>query len=109
MCIRIFLEPSTWLSALISCVKDGGILATIESQEAQEAVHGLAGTGTWIGLSDIQGEGAFIWADGSPLNYTNWRVNQPNNAKMNQHCVLIRPDGDWDDVLKSFLMHARKT
>jgi hypothetical protein len=83
---------------MISCVEDGGILATIESQEAQKAVHGLAGTGTWIGLSDIQGEGDFFWADGSSINYTNWRRNQPNNAKMNQHCVLIRPDWRWDDV-----------
>ena len=97
-CIRIFNSPSTWLSALVTCVKEGGILASVQSEEEQDTLTRLSPAGAWIGLSDIQGEGSFSWVDGAPLNYTKWRRDQPNNAGMTQHCVLSRPDGEWDDV-----------
>lgn len=29
--------------------------------------------GAWIGLSDILADGAFLWLDGSDLDFTNWR------------------------------------
>ena len=73
-CIRIFAEPATWLSALITCVQDGGNLLSIDQPGD---LAGIPGTSSWIGLSDIQGEGEFFWSDGSALNFTNWNWNQP--------------------------------
>lgn len=36
---------------------------------------------TWIGLSDLLNENQYTWSDGvSPVLYTNWNQNEPNNA-----------------------------
>lgn len=36
---------------------------------------------TWIGLSDQLVENQYAWSDGvSPVLYTNWNSNEPNNA-----------------------------
>ena len=33
-----------------------------------------------IGLSDKSREGGFIWSDGSPVAYVNWRDGEPNDS-----------------------------
>ena len=48
---------------------EGGNLASIESQEEQDVVARLSITATWIGLSDILGEGTFSWADETAFNF----------------------------------------
>ena len=70
----------------------------------------------WIGLQDFINEGNFAWPDGtSPTSYSNWVDSQPNNNghgqvrcmshfKCNvtcdvQHCVVMRDDGRWNDVI----------
>ena len=70
----------------------------------------------WIGLQDFINEGNFTWTDDtSPTSYTNWVNSQPDNNgqgqvgymphfKCNvtcdvQHCVVIRADGRWNDVI----------
>ena len=35
---------------------------------------------SWIGMSDLLLENQFAWSDGSPVLYTNWNLNEPNNA-----------------------------
>ena len=78
----------------------GASLATIDSQDQQDALFSLTGAaGAWIGFTDFLNEGTFSWADESPVAYTNWRSNAPNNGNNNQHCTWIRSDGEWDDVL----------
>ncbi|KAJ8040403.1 Alpha-N-acetylgalactosamine-specific lectin [Holothuria leucospilota] len=56
----------------------------------------------WIGLNDIDEEGTFVWRDGSPVTYTNWGGNQPDNRFNNSDCATMtvrRPSdpGRWDD------------
>ena len=104
-CLRVFPGPANWLVALISCVTDGGNLASIETQDEQDTVSKMAEvTGTWIGLNDILSEGTPAWADGAAVRFTNWRNNQPNNGGTGQHCVWIRGTdagnaaGKWDDI-----------
>ena len=29
----------------------------------------------WLGLTDVETEGTFLWEDGSSLSYKNWNVN----------------------------------
>ena len=51
----------------------------------------------WIGLDDIVTEGDYMWTDGSPLAYTNWRNNEPNNFGGNEDCVEFRMGLGWND------------
>ena len=58
------------------------------------------GEGAWIGLNDINTEGAFQWNNGAHVTYTKWASNQPNNENDYQNCVCMRDgDGRWDDVI----------
>ena len=42
----------------------------------------------WIGLNDILTQMDFMWSDGSPVRYTNWAENEPNNfMDVNEDCV----------------------
>jgi hypothetical protein len=58
----------------------GGYLAVIknanENQWLWDTFHELIGaswwSGAWIGLSDENKEGTFVWCNGEPLVYTNW-------------------------------------
>lgn len=45
----------------------------------------------WIGLTDHDKEGVFIWPDGSEATYTAWATGQPDN--------LTEPDGEQCVVL----------
>ncbi|KAM4737368.1 galactose-specific lectin nattectin-like isoform 1-T2 [Anableps anableps] len=57
---------------------------------------------TWIGGYDAVAEKSWLWSDGSPFEFTRWYVNQPDNAKGNQHCLEINYFGHyWNDVLCS--------
>lgn len=53
----------------------------------------------WIGLSDEATEGTFVWANGEPLTYTNWSVNEPNNSGGTEHFVqMFQSTGAWNDL-----------
>ena len=46
----------------------------------------MNGAKGWIGLSDRDTEGTFVWADNQLNNFTYWAKNQPNNFN-NEDCV----------------------
>ncbi|XP_002129025.2 C-type lectin mannose-binding isoform-like [Ciona intestinalis] len=56
----------------------------------------------WIGLTDKQGEGRFVWADGSPLKSSeaNWHPGEPNDYENNEDCVggNAARSLKWNDV-----------
>lgn len=49
----------------------------------------------WSGLNDKQLSGVYTWADGWPVMYTNWDVNQPTSTG---GCVMVNSTGKWSDV-----------
>ena len=59
-------------------------------------------SGYWIGLSDQDTEGSFIWANGNHALYTKWTPGEPNNIHGNQHCGIMSNNGwsagRWDDT-----------
>nr|NP_001161178.1 mannose-binding lectin precursor [Ciona intestinalis]ACU09497.1 MBL [Ciona intestinalis] len=54
----------------------------------------------WIGLTDIKGEGNFVWEDGTPLkdSEANWYKGEPNNIR-GEDCVgsNFRDTSRWND------------
>merc|ERR1712012_990048 len=109
-CYKLVTSSSNYLQAVLGCERMGASLATVNSQVEQDAVFSLTGSsGAWIGLTDFLNEGTFSWVDETVLSFTNFRSGQPNNGNNNQHCVWIRADGTWDDVIcqqtKSYVCH----
>ncbi|XP_070539201.1 perlucin-like protein [Ptychodera flava] len=53
----------------------------------------------WIGVTDVEVEGVWVWVDGSPLTYSNWMPGEPNNAGKREHCAHLYSNqhGKWND------------
>ena len=51
----------------------------------------------WIGYEDQAMEGTFEWTDGSPIGYTNWRPNEPNDLNGSKDCTEIRMNVAWNN------------
>ncbi|XP_029774266.1 low affinity immunoglobulin epsilon Fc receptor isoform X4 [Suricata suricatta] len=91
--------PKKWIQARFTCSKLQGRLVSIHSQEEQDFLAKRANRkGTWIGLRDLDMEGEFIWMDENPLNYTNWRLGEPNNGGQGEDCVMMQGSGQWNDA-----------
>ncbi|XP_071501645.1 echinoidin-like [Diadema antillarum] len=124
MCYRYFTTANvTWEEAERQCQSftkpywdEGattgqlGHLVSIHSQEEMdflitlfESVRNKRSSSkhlVWIGLNDRATEGSFVWSDGSEVNFTFWRPNEPNNGSLQQHCGHFRVAHDykWDDL-----------
>lgn len=83
----------------------GANLVSIQTQAENECIVsslvnlGLNSTSDviWIGFTDEVVEGSFGWYDQSPISYTNWAPDEPNQAG-DEDCVQIYPDGMWNDL-----------
>uniref|UniRef100_A0A3Q2P7F1 C-type lectin domain-containing protein n=1 Tax=Fundulus heteroclitus TaxID=8078 RepID=A0A3Q2P7F1_FUNHE len=62
-CYNFSTGKSSWTESRRSCRDLGGDLVKIDSREEQEAEDKF-----WIGLTDSELEGRWLWVDGSPLN-----------------------------------------
>jgi hypothetical protein len=90
----------TWPKARTFCADRGMHLVTLADEAEEQWVLDEAykhHEGNWaIGLNDQDEEGTFVWVDGTPLDYTNWRGGEPNNAG-GEDCVEANKNG-WNDI-----------
>lgn len=102
-CYNFFGEKLTWTAAQARCVREGGHLASVQSLEENQFLDGLRRLDSssektvWIGGTDIDAEGSWLWSDGSAWKYTNWHSEEPNNSGGSEDCVQIREGGEWND------------
>ena len=87
----MFQKYKSWDVAEKSCNKSHAHLVKTESKEENEFLLNeylqLEGDEwyreAWIGLTDKEKEGKFVWTDGTTLkqkgSFTNWADEQPNN------------------------------
>ncbi|XP_048838242.1 low affinity immunoglobulin epsilon Fc receptor-like [Brienomyrus brachyistius] len=94
-----------WEESKTYCGEHGGNLAVIESREEQEFIKTIIKDGnSWIGLSDREQEGVWLWVNGAQLKKSFWAVGKPNNRpelqtfKRPADCVYFHAkDGVWFD------------
>ncbi|KAJ8358261.1 hypothetical protein AAFF_G00019970, partial [Aldrovandia affinis] len=67
-CYYFSIEKKSWNDSRSACLKQGADLVIIESKEEQDFITKHTGAGVyWIGLSDSETEGTWLWVDGTPL------------------------------------------
>uniref|UniRef100_A0A8C6RBT0 CD209e antigen n=1 Tax=Nannospalax galili TaxID=1026970 RepID=A0A8C6RBT0_NANGA len=100
-CYFFSKSQRNWHDSITACQEVGAQLVVIKSHEEQSFLQWNAKKYgyTWMGLSDLNKEGTWIWVDGSPLSNSlkkYWNQGQPNNNG-GQDCVEFRKSG-WNDA-----------
>ncbi|XP_043921440.1 macrophage mannose receptor 1-like [Protopterus annectens] len=98
-CYKHFYGPmamkKTWSDARDYCQDIGGDLASIHSQDEENAIiSGMKGEARyrqnyWIGLTTLDPTKGYVWTDDSPMDYTNWNYGEPNNYNGRKLCVEL--------------------
>jgi len=102
-CYRKVTSCDSWSNSQGKCSTLGANLPSIHSQEENVYVQNLhGGEHAWLGLSDINSEGKFVWSDGTPFDFHYWAKHQPNNFR-DEDCVhtlgsLRDHEYKWNDV-----------
>lgn len=101
-CYRTSLEKMSWYEAKEDCQAQGGYLAELTSPEEEANINEFINHNDhfWIGLTDEDTEGTFIWQEShEELVYTHWKPGQPNNLFGVEDCVFIDRHGEgWNDA-----------
>ncbi|KAJ8355063.1 hypothetical protein AAFF_G00102680 [Aldrovandia affinis] len=67
-CYYFSTEEKSWQDSRSDCLKQGADLVITESEEEQDFIFKHTREGFyWIGLSDSETEGIWLWVDGTPL------------------------------------------
>jgi hypothetical protein len=104
-CYKYISTRLTWHAAAASCANMSSQLLIIENRCEGEFVHKLTTNVYWIGLTDSQNEGTFLWINGQVPVYTNFAPGEPNNFSTNvipgEDCVAayssVYKSGLWND------------
>jgi hypothetical protein len=114
-CVPNGLSGHSWDEAQAECAAQGMRLVWIETEDENAWITATASSlgvrGAWIGATDQQEEGTWMWQagvvfwmgdeDGEPVEnrYANWSSGRPNNSDGNEHCAVLEvPDGQWNDL-----------
>ncbi|KAK7898684.1 hypothetical protein WMY93_019537 [Mugilogobius chulae] len=104
-CYKYVASYMTWADAELYCLSQDANLVSIYSLDEHNFVKALIRNfdhkegRTWIGLSDLHKERAWMWSDGYPVGFTLWNNGEPNNAGGKEHCVEVNWDAqkNWND------------
>lgn len=100
----LYDNSSSWDNAEIYCEKIGGHLATITSEEENNAVYGFLRSkgyeNAYFGFSDQSAEGTFLWITNEEVEYTNWASGEPNSENSSEDYAMFYykySEGQWND------------
>lgn len=96
-CYKEFTEQRTWFQARDYYRSIGTDLVSIHNEKESKFLHDNFIQATrWIGLSNFQNNGSYVWSDGTIMNYSYWRPTEPNNLNNNENCAE-KYDRTWND------------
>ncbi|XP_078664783.1 sushi, von Willebrand factor type A, EGF and pentraxin domain-containing protein 1-like [Branchiostoma floridae x Branchiostoma belcheri] len=101
-CFTVSDTSVTFSESEEKCAAGGGTVVTVKDQHVQDFLVQLLSVSNkdvWIGLTDRDVEGQFMWSDGSQLAYSAWAPGEPN-GDITKNCVHLWPLANfrWDDM-----------
>ena len=98
---KLLTTCSGWHSCETAAVSEGAHLVTINDVNEQNwLISTFGGTDLyWIGFTDENHEGTWIWISGEFPVYTNWASGEPSNSGNAEHYALMNwvDPGLWND------------
>lgn len=96
----------TWPDAESAAIAAGGHLATVADAQENDWIlqtFGMVDEDLWIGLTDVDSPGTWVWTTSEPVGYTNWQAGQPTGgqehfAHMYNLAVTHTAPGTWNDL-----------
>ncbi|KAM7418317.1 hypothetical protein PAMA_015775 [Pampus argenteus] len=90
-CYYISSERRSWDDSRQDCVQRHADLVIINSRLEQAFLTGFA-MAAWVGMTDREEEGTWIWVDGTPVNKNRlqWARGQPDGANGGEDCGELR-------------------
>ncbi|XP_063040771.1 galactose-specific lectin nattectin-like [Engraulis encrasicolus] len=103
-CYKFVSTLSTWAEAERFCLLLGGNLASVHSIADYHYIQGLIVTAThgapltWLGGSDAQQDGVWLWSDGSRFSFLHWSPGQ--GGVSSEACLQMNYGGGllWNDI-----------
>ncbi|XP_030015951.1 macrophage mannose receptor 1-like [Sphaeramia orbicularis] len=113
-CYKFFTEETDWIHASASCIRHDAKLLSIEDPSEQDFIFNSikmlddSAHTVWIGLIRSK-KGAWLWSDGTVMDYTNWGEGQPSEYN---NAVIVLSDGKWRSAFhwfnKPYICKTRK-
>ncbi|XP_028282934.1 macrophage mannose receptor 1b isoform X2 [Parambassis ranga] len=95
-CYLFITDEIEWADAASSCVRHGGMLASIEDPSEQQFLKSNveifqdSHTSFWIGLYKTY-KGTWLWLDKTVMDYSNWAPDEPDS----DYGSIRTSDGAW--------------
>ena len=104
-----FYERMRWAEARKFCQLVGGDLAVLDTTILDQFVRDTFPAGQkWIGATDVDQEGQWIWVNGEKMQQGYWVMGEPNGGQ-EENCLLISKwrwhDGNCMARLKPLCEH----
>ncbi|XP_004607488.2 mannose-binding protein A-like [Sorex araneus] len=91
-------EKMPFVQAKSLCAQHQATIATPKNAEENQAIQNVANDSAFLGITDMQTEGQFMYVTGGRITYSNWKTNEPNNHGSGEDCVILLKEGIWNDV-----------
>ncbi|KAI8493824.1 hypothetical protein Bbelb_281710 [Branchiostoma belcheri] len=102
VCYKSFTDPKTRDGAKQECAADGGMLAMPKDSVLNDFLYYLTprDSGRWIGLTDANSDGEWIFEDGQALmksDFSNWFTGEPKPHNGHSGCAVYKPGHFWTE------------
>ncbi|XP_008284332.1 CD209 antigen-like protein C isoform X2 [Stegastes partitus] len=90
-CYYVSSQRRNWDGSRQDCLRRDADLVVINSRQEQDFLAGFA-MAAWVGMTDRQEEGSWIWVDGTPVDKDGllWAPGQPDDAYGGEDCGDLR-------------------
>lgn len=101
-CYKYHPDKQTWATALFQSAMENATLVSFHKSQHEAFVQRLIPSAhqeiVWTGLNDRITEGTYTWSDGTSVEYSTWKENEPTGRKEDCVGVQVISYGTMSDV-----------